>query len=70
MKKKIHINYGKVGVMANELTNVWNMGFHKFDCDLDRIFRLVYFKNKNARYYCEIVIPIKEEMPQTDCAWK
>ena len=62
----------KVGARANELTKVWNMGFCKFDTDFDgtRTYRLVYYKNKHARYYCQITIPIKEEMPQTDCAWK
>ena len=72
-KKRIYIAiHETVGAKANEISSVWNMGFNKFDSDFDgtRTYRIVYYKNKRARYYCQISVPIRKAIPQTDCAWK
>ena len=64
--KRIYICiHDRVGAKANTLSPVWNMGFHIFDTEFDgtRTYRLVYFKNKHARYYSEITIPIKDAVP-------
>ena len=68
-KKRVYIAiHDKVGAKANEVSSVWNMGFHKFDCECDgtRTYRLVYFKTKNGRWYSQISIPIKDAIPQTE----
>lgn len=71
--RKIYIAiHDKVGEKANEVSDVWSMGFHVFDSkyDGDRTYRLVYFKTKKARYYSQITIRRKNAIPQTDCSWK
>ena len=45
---------GKVGRKANEVANVWKLGFHAFKTDHDYIFRICYLRNKNGIHYVQI----------------
>lgn len=56
------ITHDYVGNKAHEVSKVWRLGFHIFDCDNERVFRLCYFRNSHATYYIQLAIRMRESL--------
>lgn len=44
----------RVGRKAYELSDVWKLGFHKFETSNGKIYRLCYLRTRHGTYYSQI----------------